>query len=112
MTPSFPTRRASDLHVESVYFGELAVTGYSRQLIRSSMAIDEVRNDIRFTKAGHKTRKTAGKIALVGEETRGPGIACLAAENGIRVRMKSRSEEDTSELQSLMRNSYAVFCLK
>src|SRR3546814_9954645 len=24
----------------------------------------------------------------------------------------SRSEEDTSELQSLMRNSYAVFCLK
>src|SRR3546814_10852645 len=23
-----------------------------------------------------------------------------------------RSEEDTSELQSLMRNSYAVFCLK
>src|SRR3546814_9582352 len=25
---------------------------------------------------------------------------------------KSRSEEHTSELQSLMRNSYAVFCLK
>src|SRR3546814_3385307 len=24
----------------------------------------------------------------------------------------TRSEEDTSELQSLMRNSYAVFCLK
>src|SRR3546814_4393982 len=27
-------------------------------------------------------------------------------------RMTSRSEEHTSELQSLMRNSYAVFCLK
>src|SRR3546814_2861520 len=26
--------------------------------------------------------------------------------------MTSRSEEHTSELQSLMRNSYAVFCLK
>src|SRR3546814_6086561 len=26
--------------------------------------------------------------------------------------MKCRSEEHTSELQSLMRNSYAVFCLK
>src|SRR3546814_208203 len=26
--------------------------------------------------------------------------------------LKSRSEEHTSELQSLMRNSYAVFCLK
>src|SRR3546814_1091911 len=28
------------------------------------------------------------------------------------VRGESRSEEHTSELQSLMRNSYAVFCLK
>src|SRR3546814_1139634 len=27
-------------------------------------------------------------------------------------RLRSRSEEHTSELQSLMRNSYAVFCLK
>src|SRR3546814_3914840 len=28
------------------------------------------------------------------------------------VSQRSRSEEHTSELQSLMRNSYAVFCLK
>src|SRR3546814_3095729 len=28
------------------------------------------------------------------------------------MRVHSRSEEHTSELQSLMRNSYAVFCLK
>src|SRR3546814_7115137 len=28
------------------------------------------------------------------------------------IRVKERSEEHTSELQSLMRNSYAVFCLK
>src|SRR3546814_9954040 len=28
------------------------------------------------------------------------------------LRRKTRSEEHTSELQSLMRNSYAVFCLK
>src|SRR3546814_9620957 len=27
-------------------------------------------------------------------------------------RLRKRSEEHTSELQSLMRNSYAVFCLK
>src|SRR3546814_1991038 len=37
--------------------------------------------------------------------------ACVAR---VRVgdRQKSRSEEHTSELQSLMRSSYAVFCLK
>src|SRR3546814_10575760 len=32
--------------------------------------------------------------------------------DGIRRRTRRRSEEHTSELQSLMRISYAVFCLK
>src|SRR3546814_4626632 len=39
---------------------------------------------------------------------RGPGFAASAA--GIAIH--GRSEEHTSELQSLMRISYAVFCLK
>src|SRR3546814_10824531 len=38
---------------------------------------------------------------------RAPGNTCLSALRA----MNSRSEEHTSELQSLMRNSYAVFCL-
>src|SRR3546814_6204590 len=33
-------------------------------------------------------------------------------EEGDKVKMTMRSEEHTSELQSLMRISYAVFCLK
>src|SRR3546814_6207573 len=33
-------------------------------------------------------------------------------ENGCALAAGDRSEEHTSELQSLMRNSYAVFCLK
>src|SRR3546814_1819325 len=37
---------------------------------------------------------------------RGPQIGALGVDRGIR------SEEHTSELQSLMRISYAVFCLK
>src|SRR3546814_5870171 len=32
--------------------------------------------------------------------------------HGAKVMLIARSEEHTSELQSLMRNSYAVFCLK
>src|SRR3546814_6602743 len=35
-----------------------------------------------------------------------------AVNNSARVEADGRSEEHTSELQSLMRNSYAVFCLK
>src|SRR3546814_1338184 len=39
-------------------------------------------------------------------------IARQIAEQGIVLLKNDRSEEHTSELQSLMRNSYAVFCLK
>src|SRR3546814_9979622 len=35
-----------------------------------------------------------------------------AARASLRLSITSRSEEHTSELQSLMRISYAVFCLK
>src|SRR3546814_10696345 len=41
----------------------------------------------------------------VGEAFRGGGVKRLK-------RKATRSEEHTSELQSLMRSSYAVFCLK
>src|SRR3546814_6206620 len=43
-------------------------------------------------------QRVAQPLMQVGRDPIGPG--CL------------RSEEHTSELQSLMRNSYAVFCLK
>src|SRR3546814_9808398 len=36
----------------------------------------------------------------------------IAAELGAERHIVLRSEEHTSELQSLLRNSYAVFCLK
>src|SRR3546814_5616378 len=39
-------------------------------------------------------------------------ITALNAESFERAPVTNRSEEHTSELQSLMRNSYAVFCLK
>src|SRR3546814_6262685 len=46
----------------------------------------------------------------------GCGGACPAAQNTgkdlVRTNAAPRSEEHTSELQSLMRISYAVFCLK
>src|SRR3546814_10835766 len=42
----------------------------------------------------------------------GQRAAIGAAIGNRRARLIGRSEEHTSELQSLMRNSYAVFCLK
>src|SRR3546814_8640729 len=58
--------------------------------------------------AGHRMQM-AGDIEGPGEfvlrGTLGDGAALL-------FRLRDRSEEHTSELQSLMRISYAVFCLK
>src|SRR3546814_994815 len=53
------------------------------------------------------TLDLAGPTLRAGSASRSPG-----AGDGNRTRTTSRSEEHTSELQSLMRISYAVFCLK
>src|SRR3546814_733254 len=52
--------------------------------------------------------KTTDRVVLI-EDTR--ELQCRAP-NLVAMRTKDRSEEHTSELQSLMRISYAVFCLK
>src|SRR3546814_7462742 len=56
-----------------------------------------------------------GIVANVGgEDIRivSPGHLARTSEEISDPRLKKRSEEHTSELQSLMRLSYAVFCLK
>src|SRR3546814_4823932 len=51
--------------------------------------------------------------AFVDHQPRAPRqIAVLRREEAHEGRARRRSEEHTSELQSLMRISYAVFCLK
>src|SRR3546814_8583145 len=49
-------------------------------------------------------------------EKRGPentaGLTVIPMDEGMTIANEERSEEHTSELQSLMRISYAVFCLK
>src|SRR3546814_2654488 len=69
----------------------------------------------------YKTDLFAGKTALVTGATQGIGaavanrLASLGARTiavGLNSETNERSEEHTSELQSLMRISYAVFCLK
>src|SRR3546814_1416444 len=53
-------------------------------------------------------------IALVAAITRFQRALVCVADDDVEAyaRARLRSEEHTSELQSLMRNSYAVFCLK
>src|SRR3546814_4111584 len=51
-----------------------------------------------------------GLASLWGAIAADVGASLLVVLNGLR--LLNRSEEHTSELQSLMRISYAVFCLK
>src|SRR3546814_5804927 len=69
--------------------------------------IDLVREQIRIA-AGEPLSVTQDQIKI-----RGHAIECrINAEDPRSVAPSPRSEEHTSELQSLMRTSYAVFCLK
>src|SRR3546814_6688956 len=58
-----------------------------------------------------QTAKVPANIWNSATKPARPGSPRLAKAARI-VAAASRSEEHTSELQSLMRNSYAVFCLK
>src|SRR3546814_6727308 len=61
----------------------------------------------------HLTASFFSSITAVSTTPVRPGRHWVqrTASNGI-TGSRTRSEEHTSELQSLMRNSYAVFCLK
>src|SRR3546814_9401475 len=54
--------------------------------------------------------RSAGRRGGAGDEAR--GRAAGRGQDPRRRAGRGRSEEHTSELQSLMRSSYAVFCLK
>src|SRR3546814_6719617 len=65
-----------------------------------------------FGRNGHvRTASACGKAPGRGEPA--PAFSCFTRSlGGFDRRHELRSEEHTSELQSLMRISYAVFCLK
>src|SRR3546814_7157998 len=103
MTHSFPTRRSSDLDKRYITLAPVAtIIGLAFCLYDPDGLIGDT-NDIGIT------------IALVPRDTDGVDIGRRhfplnsPFQNGP---IHGRSEEHTSELQSLMRISYAVFCLK
>src|SRR3546814_3814841 len=74
-------------------------------LFRSALQQGAGAPHVRHSGAGQVRDGVSGLVAGVGSRHDG-------AELGVRRAGRIRSEEHTSELQSLMRISYAVFCLK
>src|SRR3546814_1335963 len=64
-----------------------------------------------LTVAHLKQNDFVGEIAILCEVPRTATVAAVTEVTTLRIE-KDRSEEHSSELQSLMRISYAVFCLK
>src|SRR3546814_9608872 len=121
MTPPFPNRRSSDLAIidaalayqrdSSAYveqhFGAViddASQSSSGPANDSAVAATFTAPTMDLAKAANPSpiEQPIARIKFVPRPAHGlfPGISA------------TRSEEHTSELQSLMRNSYAVFCLK
>src|SRR3546814_6378168 len=78
---------------------------------------DAVDAAVRARKLGEIARRRSGDADhVVRRAARADGQPAIAGVLELlgahRQRDVARSEEHTSELQSLMRNSYAVFCLK
>src|SRR3546814_1618812 len=109
MTHSFPTRRSSDLLYANqtgmrVRAGQPLLSVYSPQL---AAAQQEYR----------LADETARRLA---ESDPASAASMVRLRDAARTRLRNweisdaqlRSEEHTSELQSLMRISYAVFCLQ
>src|SRR3546814_12433575 len=59
-----------------------------------------------------KVRGSGMKAIMFGHDLIKAGSANVVVAGGMESMTNARSEEHTSELQSLMRISYAVFCLK
>src|SRR3546814_9275258 len=69
----------------------------------------------RSTLSLSKDREWSGRVDVTRSFALDTGTFDIQAGGKARLRKKTfeyRSEEHTSELQSLMRNTYAVFCLK
>src|SRR3546814_10773629 len=106
MTHSFPPRRSSDLTAPLFKAAGLDIASVDIYLVK-----DQRLNA--FVAGGQKLSIHTGLL----QRANGPGqvIGVLAHELGHIAGghlARLRSEEHTSELQSLMRISYAVFCLK
>src|SRR3546814_3613540 len=119
LTHSFPTRRSSDLLDLTGPFEIFArMPGAAIDLVSKTMEPVHTDRGLILTPTATFADRPDPDILFVPG---GPGqleamedaeIVGYLRQAGAQAKLVTRSEEHTSELQSLMRISYAVFCLK
>src|SRR3546814_8965191 len=89
--------------------GREALHGALRELI--SVAVLWYEDDLLASDQGDAVNVVHG-VLLGGRQYRAAYDLWNLRDHSVAALLQARSEEHTSELQSLMRISYAVFCLK
>src|SRR3546814_960357 len=108
MTHSFPTRRSSDLVMTQINVHQELTVG--QVAARSGVAVTALH--FYESKGLIKSSRNQGNQRRYPREVL-RRVALIKVAQGLGIPLAEiRSEEHTSELQSLMRISYAVFCLK
>src|SRR3546814_8194997 len=112
MTHTFPTRTSSDLRPDIVARARASAgAGRARDRVRGAL-------ERRQVVAAQRADQSQWAGAHVGDAGPDAGAQLFRRRRtadlpaGRHAGLRLRSEEHTSELQSLMRISYAVFCLK
>src|SRR3546814_4493376 len=108
LTHSFPTRRASDLHQPLDLLG---VNYYSTVTVRMWDGRSPRQNADGHQDMGGSAWPGSTDVEFLTQPGPYTDMGWNIAPDGLE-ELLVRSEEHTSELQSLMRISYAVFCLK
>src|SRR3546814_10512146 len=98
------------LHIRARQFGRSRIArGQQREIQRGRLVADAILD--RLHRRERSEHRIAPRVGLAVEHELARSVE--QADRGVRqFDLKQRSEEHTSELQSLMRISYAVFCLK
>src|SRR3546814_4557262 len=104
---------SSDLRQRAAFLGVLFLVGASNNIDRNILGVLLPQIKAEFVLSDTELGLLSGVVFAFFYATLGLPLARWA-DRGHRPRILtlSRSEEHTSELQSLMRTSYAVFCLK
>src|SRR3546814_6905841 len=106
MTHSFPTRRSSYLHLVSLVADRLWLVKDGAVRAYDGDIEDYKREVLDAARSGGNNRRSDAESVA----PQAPRLSGKEARKA-RAAARARSEEHTSELQSLMRTSYAVFCL-
>src|SRR3546814_5786456 len=123
MAHSFPTRRLSDRLIDTVNQSRAALAAAEAGVGEAQATVAETQSNLARLqqvyklsggKVPSKTELDAGRAnySRAMASVRSAEAQVLQARAQLATAQTNRSEEHTSELQSLMRISYAVFCLK